>query len=78
MCLSCTVNDIGVTLKSRSGVIQGYLKWQAQAPFECDRSHDTSSYSSSIVTMATSYTVFDIKTDILVENASFSYSSILT
>jgi len=48
-----------VTLKCRLGVTQGPRK-RASSPF--DRSH-TSSYSTSVVTMAVSCTVSNIKRD---------------
>ena len=47
-----------VTLKSRLGVIEGHWKWHHSI-----RLH-TSSYSSSIVTMAVSCTVLELKRDI--------------
>jgi len=49
---------IGVTLKSRLGVTQGHWKWHHLVD------HIRLHYSSSIVTMAVSCTVFEIKQNI--------------
>ena len=64
--LSCTIFDFELfdvqnimTLKSTLDIIKGH--WKCMAPFNRSR---TSSYSSSIVTMDISCTVFEIKRDI--------------
>jgi len=71
LAMCCTTNllsNIGMTLKSGWGVVQGHWKWH----HSIDRMH-TSSYSYSIVTMAVCCTVFEIKRYIGWKNANFSY-----
>jgi len=77
MSLSCTVSETFNVEEWRALeiTVRGHARSLEMAPF--DRSH-TSSYSSSIVTMAISCIVSTIKRDILIENCDYFIQMHLT